>query len=119
MIMLPTLRTKKTEDKYNKFRKTADLKKCPLCDIKPTKVFKYWKIIKNDFPYDRIAKNHDLLVPKRHEVENNLTKKEMKELKSIKNIYINKSKKYTYIMEVTKMNKTIPSHFHLHLIKLK
>jgi len=98
-----------------------DPKICPLCYNKPIKIFKYWKILKNDFPYDRIAKVHDLLVPKRHETEDKLTKKELEELKLIKDKYVNdKNKhKYTFIMEVTKLGKTIPSHFHLHLLGLK
>lgn len=118
---LPTLRTRKTENKYRKHREKMDLNKCPLCNKKSIKIFKYWKIMKNDFPYDRIAKIHDLLVPKRHEIEDKLTRKELEELKSIKDNYVNGKNmhKYNFIMEVAKLEKTIPSHFHLHLLGLK
>jgi hypothetical protein len=114
------LRTQKNDKKYKKyFKYLKDKKKgCPLCERKTLKSFKYWKIMKNDFPYDKIAKKHQMIVPRRHVVENKLNLKELAELKKIKNNFIHKAR-YDYIIEATNINKSLPNHFHLHLILLK
>lgn len=112
------VRTKKTEDKYLKELKRKKDGGCPLCDRKPLRTFKYWKIIKNRFPYDRIARVHNMLIPFRHVTEDLLTKNELAELLKIKNTYL-EDEKFNYIMEATNHTKTQPSHFHLHLIKFK
>lgn len=114
------LRKPKTEKKYEKleaFRENHKLK-CPLCKAKNIKKFKYWKIIKNDFPYDRIASRHDMLVPIRHATEEKLNRKEQAEYKKIKETYLEESS-YDYFLEVSQKGKSIPSHFHMHLIVLK
>ena len=115
---MKTLRTRKSENIYIKHRKNNKETGCPLCKREKLKLFKYWKIIKNRFPYDKIAREHSMLLPIRHVTENGLNKKELDELKGIKNSYINKSD-YNYIIEATESNKSQPNHFHLHLIKLK
>ena len=116
----PTLRTPKTEDKYLKITESRKNSKfCSLCkEKKILKYFKHWKIIKNNFPYDKIAKTHHMILPFRHVRGKELSKKELEEFKNIKKSYINNGK-YHFIMEATKKYKTIPDHFHLHLITLK
>ena len=122
--MLKTLRTTKTESIYQKHleslkRSKIDKKLCPLCEEQSlVKSFKYWKIIRNAFPYDKISSKHDMILPFRHVVENKFNKKELAEFKKIKNNFINKSD-YNFIIETTLTKKTIPNHFHLHLITLK
>jgi diadenosine tetraphosphate (Ap4A) HIT family hydrolase len=112
------LRTKKTFKIYKKHLKNGKDKGCPLCKREPLKAFRYWKIIKNRFPYDRIASVHNMLIPFRHVTEELLTKSELTELLKIKNSFL-KNENYNYIMEATVHTKTQPSHFHLHLVKLK
>ena len=71
----------------------------------------------NNFPYDLIAKEHHMILPLRHVVENDLNKAELAEYKEIKNTYL-KDSDYNYILEAAFHTKSQPGHFHLHLIKL-
>ena len=112
---MPEFRTTKTYDKYKKFIAEGHMKNvCQLCARKTLKEFKYWKILKNDFPWDLVAKVHDMLVPKRHVVEEKLTNPEKKEFDKIKKSYVEKH--YGTIAESTRKKKSIPSHFHIHLL---
>lgn len=113
-----TFRTKKTHERYIKERKLRKDIECPLCNKEVIKAFKYWKIIENRFPYDRVAKKHHMIIPIRHAIEDVLTKKEMDELREIKKTFI-KDSDYAYIMETTPKTQSVPGHFHLHLITLK
>lgn len=115
---MSTPRLKKSEEKYQKYLKNNKNTKCPLCYRVRLKTFKYWKLIKNNFPYDKIAKKHHMIVPIRHTTEDGLTPKEILEYKKIKKNFINKSD-YTTIMEATHKTKSLPNHFHLHLIVIK
>ncbi|MEK7081170.1 MAG: hypothetical protein AAB902_02170 [Patescibacteria group bacterium] len=112
-------RTKKTEQKYKKFIAEGFLAdECNLCNkTKLIKEFKHWKIVNNEFPWDRIAKINHMIIPKRHIIYEELNKTEKKEFESIKSAYI--EKEYELIAEVTERKKSIPDHFHIHLIILK
>lgn len=110
------LRTKRTYNKYQKHLKNKTIG-CPLCDRVPLKSFKYWKVIVNNFPYDRIAKEHHMILPLRHVVEDDLNQAELTEYKIIKNTYL-KHSDYNSILEATFHTKSQPKHFHLHLIEL-
>ncbi len=113
-----TLRTPEGEQKYQDYIKGGGLDNgCPLCRNNALKAFTHWKIIPNDFPYDRVAERHDMIVPLRHVIEHDLTEEEKKELIEIKDTYINDT--YRYVMEASHKSKSIPPHFHLHLITLK
>ncbi|HLP86771.1 MAG TPA: hypothetical protein VK153_02750 [Candidatus Paceibacterota bacterium] len=114
---MPGFRTQKNEKKYREHMKNKT-DKCPLCDRVGFKKFKYWKIIENKFPYDKIAKEHHMLVPIRHVIEDVLNNKELMEFKKIKNDFI-KNSDYDYILETNNSRKTHPFHFHLHLIVVK
>lgn len=87
---------------------------CPLCDAEPLQQFPHWKIVRNIYPYDKIAKKHDMLVPLRHAREAELTVEESAELDQIKETYVHEN--YEYMIEATHKRKSIPAHFHLHLI---
>lgn len=115
---MASLRTKDIEESYQKYIAEGGLEKgCILCGKKSLKDFNYWFISENDFPYGRIASVHHMIIPKRHAVENKLSEKEKGEFKKIKEGYIKQN--YEFIMEATDKVKTIPSHFHLHLLVVK
>ncbi len=65
--MSHTFRTKETEEIYRKYRENNPIDgKCVLCAIPSIRDFKYWRIVKNDFPYDLISETHDMILPIRH-----------------------------------------------------
>jgi len=112
---MTSLRTPEGKKKYQEYLKTEDLSNsCPLCDKEPVKSFGFWKIIENNFPYDQIAKTHHMLLPVRHASEKELRTGEWEELNMIKESFLNAE--YDWIIESTHENKSIPWHFHLHLI---
>ena len=112
---MPSLRTPEGKKKYQEYLK-GELAEhaCSLCEKEAVKCFSYWKITENSFPYDLIAKTHHMLIPLRHGREHELSTEELQELKEIKSNNINPE--YDYIIEATPKNKSIPDHFHLHLI---
>ena len=113
-----SLRTPENQAKYRKHIQDGGLKNgCPLCTHEPLILFQFWKIMPNRYPYDKIAEKHDMLVPLRHVIESEFTSEEVEELKEIKDDYLNAN--YEYIIEAAHKNKTIPSHFHLHLLTVK
>ena len=116
---MASLRTKKSDDYYKRLIAKGHLENgCNLCkEKKEVKKFKHWRILKAKFPWDRIAKIHHLIIPVRHTTEEKLTKVELKEFHLIKKNYIHG--RYELIAEATKKKKTIPSHFHLHIIAVK
>ena len=115
------LRSEKMDARYDKHRAGKSWTEgCDLCNKSKSeskKEFRYWRIIKAKFPWDRIAKTQDLIIPKRHVTEEKLNQKEQRELLSIKPGYINQ--KYELIVEATNKMKSIPKHFHLHLVVIK
>ncbi len=115
MVTLRTQESNKIYTDYLQNNRHPDM--CELCSSEPVKEFLFWKIIQNDFPYDRIAKVHHMIVPKRHVSETQLNSEEMAEIGNIKKDYINNN--YQYIIEATQKNKSVPEHFHLHLIIAK
>ena len=111
-------RSAETQEKYDKHRSTGILdRECPLCTRESIKKFTHWRIIENNFPYDLIAQKHNMLVPVRHASEEELTQEELDELFTIKEEYVHLN--YDYILEATHRKKSIPAHFHLHLLILK
>lgn len=111
------LRSSETADKYSAHRKSGAMDNgCVLCTAPIIADFSYWKIIPNKFPYDLLAKEHHMLIPKRHSVEKELSNDEYQELLLIKERHFGK---YDYTIEATNKAKSIPEHFHLHLIVAK
>lgn len=85
-----------------------------LYEKEPLKQFTYWKIIDNDFPYDRIAKRHHLLIPNRIFKDDwDMTDDERKELWHIKQTV----KGYKAITENFPDRKSITEVYHLHLLE--
>lgn len=112
---MATLRTPEMKKKYQEYQKLNPVvDECAICSKAAIKTFKHWKVTDNAFPYDLIASKHHMIVPLRHVPEKGLNKEERTELESIKEMYIDPT--YDYIIEATPKNKSIPAHFHLHLI---
>lgn len=113
---MPSLRTKEMVERYKKHREEnpSPASSCALCDKKPLKTFTHWKIAENDFPYDAIAEKHHMILLQRHAAWGTLSEEEKEELEEIKAMFIDKE--YDYIIEATAKTKSIPAHFHLHLI---
>lgn len=115
---MPTYRSPLTQAKYDEYSKSDKPSLgCSLCEKPAIKTFNFWKITKNDFPYDKISGTHHMICPLRHVKEEELSKEEMEEFEKIKDEFLHKE--YDYIMEATYKIKTIPKHFHLHLIVMK
>src|SRR5579859_2574587 len=113
-----SLRTPEQKKRYQEAIANGALEQgCALCAKKAMQTFSHWKIIQNDFPYDRIASVHHMLVPTRHITEPELTEEEYNELLELKKSHLNQN--YEYLIEATPKLKSIPSHFHLHLIVSK
>lgn len=112
-----TFRKKESEEVYVAYteeRKKRGENACPLCAESSLVEFELWRIINNNFPYDRIATTHHMIIPKRHVDEFGLTEQERTELLALKYDYIDKN--YNFILEPVLKGKTLPSHFHPHLI---
>jgi len=115
-------RSHKIEKAYHKHRQDLGHEVCLLCDglkAKVTKNFKHWVILSNKFPYDKIAKNHDLLVIKNHIASlDKLSKEESEELFKIKTTHLPKMN-YCLILENLPKRQSVKGHYHFHLVELK
>lgn len=112
------IRTVKNLEKYfsdiKQGRTTKDLRRIPS-------IWKgdYWIIVPNQYPYDRIASVHDLLVPRRLiGQQSEMSKDELAELIGIKESSWFKDT-YDCILENVPRRRTLKHHYHLHLIKYK
>jgi hypothetical protein len=110
-----SLRTKAGEAAYRTAKERGVLKgPCVLCTKPAKQQFEFWKVVENDFPYDKIAVVHDMLVPLRHVDERGLSSEETRELDTIKGSFIHPN--YEWILEATHKMKSVPAHFHIHMI---
>jgi diadenosine tetraphosphate (Ap4A) HIT family hydrolase len=115
---MASLRTPETQAKYVEYIASGRLESgCALCAKTTLREFSHWKIVQNDFPYDRIASMHHMLIPKRHVSEAELTEEEHQEFLALKNGTLNDM--YDYFLEAAHRAKTVPAHFHIHLVVLK
>lgn len=109
------LRTPETQKAYEEHMKlgTTD---CFMCKEEGITFGNEWKIIPNQFPYDAIAEKHDLLVLTNHTIgtysDASYALSMMKEL-------LFKIQGYDAIIENAPANRSVPGHYHLHLIKYK
>src|SRR5690606_36300887 len=108
-------RTEATQNQYDEIRKRGHLEQgCPLCEAVSLKEFEYWRVVDNRYPYDKISQIHHMVIPKRHVIENVLTNAEKDELIIIKDTYLGQH--YAYMLEALTGQKSIPEHFHLHVL---
>ena len=113
-----TLRTDESMKRYATFIEKGGLGDgCKLCEKESLRSFIHWRIVSNDFPYDKIASVHTMIIPNRHVGERELSSEERTEFEIIKDTYLHNT--YEYIIEATYKKKTIPAHFHMHLIITK
>lgn len=115
---MASLRTAEGKKKYMEYLIThpqGDV--CDLCEKEAIQKFERWKIVENSFPYDQIAETHHMLATIRHTDEQGLSSGELDELKIIKITFVNDN--YDWVIEATTKNKSIPGHFHQHLIVAK
>lgn len=112
---MASLRTEEGKKKYQEYAKAHPAAgACPLCEKESIQDFTYWKVTENSFPYDKIAQTHHMLLPLRHVCEDDLLPEEAEELKVIKKSFVDTN--YDWMIEATHKNKSIPDHFHIHLI---
>ena len=111
---MSSLRTPETKLKYQEYLGAPVVGGCDLCRKPALQSFTYWKITENRFPYDLIAETHHMLLPIRHVTEEQFTPEEITELLMIKRSTV--AEEYEWIIEASPKKKSIPSHFHLHLI---
>ena len=115
---MATLRKKETQDSYDEHKAQGHLENnCPLCTSESIETYTYWRVIDNRFPYDKISDLHHMIIPRRHIIESELTPEEQIELMELKNSVLNE--KYMYIFEALPGKKSIPGHFHYHLLVVK
>ncbi len=108
-------RTKATHEAYQAVKEARKGSgHCALCKEAPTVSFEHWVIYPNDFPYDAIAKVHDLIVTKRHVTFAELNEAERAELEHLKQTYLNE--RYDSLIESLPVRQSIPLHAHYHLV---
>ncbi len=111
---MTSLRTAQMTQKYRDRRASdKDNTECVLCAKVPLEIFLHWKVVENDFPYDRIAQTHHMILPLRHTREEEFTQEEREDFVVVKR---DRLQEYDYILEGTQKTLSIPGHFHLHLI---
>lgn len=113
--MTQSLRTPETEAQYAHYREHKQPEECYLCTGTALREFQLWRILPNNFPYDRIVKTHHLIVLKRHADENGLTVPEYNELYDIKSML---KDNYDMLFENTLKRKSIREHHHIHAIEI-
>lgn len=91
----------------------------PVTENDAIRLFEYWYIIANEFPYDAVADVHHLLIPRRDNVLGwtDLNTRELHELLHLRETYCKEN--YEMIAENMPSTKTVQNHFHLHLFVFK
>lgn len=128
-----TLRTPKTKQRYQEFLQTTTKDYCYFChyNYKDDLIYegKYWNLLVNHFPYDKIYSEESILSLKRHiSQENDLTIKELEEFRWIKDVLLgcNHSDvtltdmmglKYDGMLENAKHRQSVRDHLHYHFFK--
>lgn len=115
--MRDVLRSSKVQKQYRTRHKKQGGFNPEFFETKPGKEYKYWRLIENDFPYDRVAKKHSLLSPRRNFINDwEMKDEERQELFEIKK-EVSESQEYDSILENIPHNRSLPSHYHLHFVK--
>ena len=113
---MEVLRTKKCLKRYHDKRKKLgkEFSNVDLTKLECVRRYFYWTLVKNEFPYDKITKRHDMLVPlRKFPKEGNMTMLEWCELMNIKKEI---EKDYDSFLENTFHRRVLSNIFHLHCI---
>jgi hypothetical protein len=114
----PEWRTQETHNKYVAEKsKLGPNAPCPLCLRNDGTEYNFWKLIANDFPYDRVTSKHDMLVLKRHAGFDDASIEEQAELQQILNSEATVG--YNFILQSMPKTMSIPEHLHYHLVVTK
>ncbi len=111
-----TLRTEHTQRRYDDFRTRKVAGDCYLCRGETVREYRYWRILENEYPYDRIADTHHIVALKRHAPEHEMTAEERTEYERVRR---DLHTRYDMLFENTVRKKSIPGHHHLHAITLR
>ena len=108
-----TLRTQKTQARYDLARKEGRLN--ALKDLPSIEEFNYWRLVDNEYPHDKVASVHHMLLPKRVVREfTDLTFAETMELSTI--MFILLYGRYGSFKINTDIERTITDHVHIHCL---
>ncbi|MFT5849663.1 MAG: diadenosine tetraphosphate (Ap4A) HIT family hydrolase [Patiriisocius sp.] len=104
------------QSRYDDFLKNKDFDEDRERIVKS---FKYWDIIENLYPYDKIAKAHDMLVPRRVFAKmSECRKEEWDEYKIIMNQF-EFDGHYDAVLENFSKGRSVLKQLHIHLIVWK
>lgn len=114
--MIPnSMRTEKGEQEYQAAKREG--RTIPLISEPSKHTFHYWKLIANRFPYDKIFRTHDMLVPLREfSRRSEMTPDEEQALKDALN-YLDPH--YDLHFENFSHRRSVKGHFHIHLASFK
>ena len=121
MIRKDVLRSKKCIKSYKERHRSlgAKIESVNLLNLPLVKRWNEWILVRNEFPYNKIAENHCLLVPLRTFSEDEeMSEVERQGLFSIKREFA-ESKDFDWVLECVKHSRTVPLVYHLHCLKLK
>lgn len=113
------LRSEDLAKRYKIRKKEEGARQLDLRSLKMVWTFKYWLVVENEFPYDKIAERHHILVP-RFEVQEYIWKlnaESQKELTEIRKWA--EGMGYDVLMENLPRNRTIKGQFHMHLLRYR
>lgn len=107
-----TFRKPESEERYQLEKKEKS--GCALCAEQAKKLGKRWVIMPNEYPYDKFAEAHEMIVLASHKTSPSL----------VDIFYLWAERKniskmgYHMIMWNFPIRQSVPGHFHLHLIRL-
>lgn len=111
------LRRMATWEAYQRYRRERPVDApCRLCEKKSIAEYEHWLLQINDFPYDRFADVHHMLVSRVHTSEAELPAAAYTELRQLKTTF---GKHYDYLIESLPGTFSIPDHFHVHLLTIQ
>lgn len=116
--MNDVLRSKEILEKYKKRKEEDGALEMDLLSLKPVRPFHFWLLVENEYPYDKIAEKHHLLVPRENVSDYHQlswgAKQELTDVRRWAN-----GMRYDVLMENMSHRRTIKQQFHMHLIKYK
>jgi len=113
------LRTEKTATAYeNAQEEQVAGSTCRLCaDPEVIREYEHWRLMPNRFPYDRLFSKSDMLVLRRHSDEYGIREDERAELLELKTSVL--VDEYDAFLEQLPKQRSIPHHFHVHLVQYR